>query len=175
LDTQGTPVCSEMWPGNTTDVKSLIPIVTRMRKRFGIGEVYIVADRGMMSQKSLEELEQAGWKSILGARMRSQKEVRDEVLSRSGACREIVPERVDSKDRSPLKVKEVWQDERRYVVCVNEEQRRKDTLDRQAIVEPLRSQLKRGDKSLISNKGFRPNGGEIRRKLRFLSGQSAAD
>ena len=44
---------------------------------------------------------------------------------------------------------------RRYVVCLNEEQRRKDAADRQAIVEHLREQLKRGDKDLIGNKGYR--------------------
>jgi hypothetical protein len=44
---------------------------------------------------------------------------------------------------------------RRYVVCLNEEQRRKDAADRQAIVEHLRQQLKRGDKDLIGNKGYR--------------------
>ena len=157
LDTNGTPVCCEMWPGNTTDVRSLVPIVTRLRKRFGIGEVCIVADRGMISQETIDELEDpaTNWKYILGARMRRQKEVRDQVLGRAGAYREVTSERVTSKDPAPLKVKEVWTEERRYVVCLNEEQRRKDAFDRQAIVEHLREQLKCGEKSLIGNKGYR--------------------
>ena len=146
-----------MWPGNTTDVKSLLPVVRRLRKRFGIGKVCIVADRGMISRQTIEELEdpQTNWDYILGARMRKQKEVRDQVLSRAGAYREVVGERINSKDPAPLKVKEVWEGDRRYVVCLNEEQRRKDEFDRQAIVEHLREQLKRGEKSLIGNKGYR--------------------
>ena len=146
-----------MWPGNTTDVRSLVPIVTRLRKRFGIGEVCIVADRGMISQETIDELEDpaTNWKYILGARMRRQKEVRDQVLGRAGTYREVTPERATSKDPAPLKVKEVWAGERRYVVCLNEEQRRKDAFDRQAIVEHLREQLKHGEKSLIGNKGYR--------------------
>jgi transposase len=157
LDGNGTPVCCEMWPGNTTDVKSLLPVVERLRKRFGIGEVCIVSDRGMISQETIDGLEnpQTRWKYILGARMRRQKEVRDQVLSRGGGYREVTPERVTSKDPAPLKVKEVWQDDRRYVVCLNEEQRRKDAFDRQAIIEHLREQLKRGEKSLVGNKGYR--------------------
>jgi hypothetical protein len=157
LDANGTPVCCEMWPGNTTDVRSLVPIVTRWRKRFGIGEVCIVADRGMISQETLDELEDpaTNWKYILGARMRRQKEVRDQVLGRAGAYREVTPERLTSKAPAPLKVKEVWTGDRRYVVCLNEEQRRKDAFDRQAIVEHLRAQLKCGEKSLIGNKGYR--------------------
>ena len=46
-------------------------------------------------------------------------------------------------------------DGRRYIVCLNEEQRRKDAHDRQAITEHLRQQLKQGAKSLVGNKGYR--------------------
>jgi transposase len=157
LDGEGTPVCCEMWPGNTADVKSLLPVVKRLRKRFGIGEVCIVADRGMISRETIAELEDpdTNWKYILGARMRRQKEVRDQVLGRAGTYKEVVPERIKAKDPAPLKVKEVWEGDRRYVVCLNEEQRRKDVFDRKAIVEHLREQLKRGEKSLVGNKGYR--------------------
>jgi Transposase len=34
LDVQGRPICSEMWPGNTADVKTLLPVVKRMQQRF---------------------------------------------------------------------------------------------------------------------------------------------
>jgi len=46
LDGNGRPVCTEMWPGNTAG--SLVPVVDRLRKRFSIGRVCIVADRGMI-------------------------------------------------------------------------------------------------------------------------------
>ena len=92
---------------------------------------------------------------ILGARMRSVKEISERVLADRGRYQEITPERKTSKDPSPLKVKEVTIEDRRYIVCLNEEQRRKDAADRQAIVEHLREQLKRGDKDLIGNKGYR--------------------
>ena len=87
--------------------------------------------------------------------MRSMKEVRDRVVADRGPYREIQPERRSSQDPSPLKVKEVFVGERRYVACLNEEQRRKDAADRQAIVAHLRRQLKRGDKELIGNQGYR--------------------
>lgn len=51
LDHKGTPVASEMWPGNTADVKTLLPVVKRLQKRFGIGRICIVADRGMISRR----------------------------------------------------------------------------------------------------------------------------
>jgi hypothetical protein len=163
LDGQGRPICCELWPGNTTDVTTLIPVVDRLRSRFGVRRVCIVADRGMISQETITALEQdeRGWQYILGARMRSQNEVKDEVLARAGRYRVVHPPRVKSDDPSPLKVKEVWVGERRYVVCLNEDEARKDAADREAIVAALREQLRSGDKSLVGNKGYR----------RYLSGR----
>lgn len=157
LDGQGRPVCCEMWPGSTTDVTTLIPIVDRLRKRFGIGRVCIVADRGMMSEETVEALEdrQRQWFYILGARMRAQREVRDEVLWRGGRYRVVHGPRQKAKDPSPLEVKDVRVEDRRYVVCYNEEQAKKDAADREAIVESLQEQLRRGDRSLVGNKGYR--------------------
>ena len=96
-----------------------------------------------------------GWQYILGARMRSQNEVKDDVLSRGGRYRVVHPERVHSDDPSPLKVKEVCVDQRRYIVCLNDDEARKDAADREAIVTALREQLRNGDKSLVGNKGYR--------------------
>ena len=157
LDGQGRPICCELWPGNTTDVTTLIPVVDRLRSRFGVRRVGIVADRGMISQETIAALEQdeRGWQYILGARMRSQHEVKDEVLSRAGRYRVVHPKRVQSDDPSPLKVKEVWVGDHRYVVCLNEDEVRKDAADREAIVAALREQLHSGDKSLVGNKGYR--------------------
>jgi transposase len=157
LDLHGWPLCCELWPGNTADVTTLLPVVNRLRQKFRVRRVSIVADRGMISASTIATLEskELDCDYILGARMRSVKEISERVLTDRGRYEEITPERKASKDPSPLKVKEVTIGDRRYVVCLNEEQRRKDQADRQAIVEHLREQLKRGDKDLIGNKGYR--------------------
>ena len=128
LDGEGHPVCCELWPGNTTDVTTLVPIVDRLRSRFSIERICIVADRGMISAKTIQELEspQRHWQYILGARMRKQQEVSCEVLSRGGRYQTVHPARTNRKDPSPLKVKEVVVEGRRYVVCLNEEEARYD-------------------------------------------------
>jgi hypothetical protein len=149
IDNEGRPICCEMWPGNTADVTSLIPVVDRLRSRFSIGQVCIVADRGMISADTVAELENREWPYILGARMRLVKEVKQEVLSRAGRYQVV------DESRSRLKVKEVLINGRRYVVCVNEDQAKKDAFDREAIIAALEERLKQGDKSLVGNKGFR--------------------
>jgi transposase len=155
LDDHGQPVCCEMWPGNTTDVTTLVPVIKRLRSRFGIGRICIVSDRGMISAETMTYLEEEKIPYILGARMRRSKEVKEEVLSRAGRYREVHPEGSSTKDSSPLKVKEVIVDQRRYIVCLNEKQARKDAADRQAIIDSLEEKLKTNPKSLVGNKGYR--------------------
>jgi len=58
----------------------------------------------------------------LGARLKSAKEIYETVLSRGRRCHEVHGRRTNSGDPSPLKVKDVRVDDRRYVVCYNEEQ-----------------------------------------------------
>ena len=155
LARNGDPICSELWPGNTADVKSLVPIVERLKSRFGVGSVCIVADRGMISAATLVEVELRKWQYILGVRMRSSKEAKA-VVARAGRYAEVHPKSDDRDDPSPLKVKEVWvEDARRYVVCVNVDQAAKDAHDREAVVASLRDALGKGDKSLVGNKGYR--------------------
>jgi len=157
LDVEGRPICCEMWPGNTADVKTLLPVVKRMRERFRLREITVVADRGMVSQATLEAFEKSDppVRYIVGVRMRRQKEVNTLVLGSRARWFESVPERSNPKDPAPLKVKEVWVKERRFIVCLNEEERRKDAHDREAIVAHLKEQLRSGDKSLVGNKGYR--------------------
>jgi len=153
LDEQGIPLCCELLPGNTADVSLLIPFARRLQKRFGVQRVSLVADRGMISEATIKALEAEGWGYILGARMRSQKEVRTEVLSRAGRYREVL--QAEGSDRATLKVKDVRVGDRRYIVCLNEAQKAKDAADRVAILASLEDRLQRGVKALIGNSGYR--------------------
>lgn len=154
LDNQGNPVCSELWPGNAPDVKSLVPMVDRLKTRFPVGQVCIVADRGMISAETMSDLQRRNWKYILGVRMRSSNAAR-QVVARAGRYQEVFPESDDPDDPAPLKVKEVWVAGQRYIVCRNEAEARRDRQERDAIVASLRDALQGGDKSLVGNKGYR--------------------
>lgn len=157
IDDNGNPICCEMWPGNTTDVKTLIPVIERIRNRFKVVQFCVVSDRGMISKKTIKKLDdpESTIPYILGTRMRNVNEVKQQVLGDSGRYEEVYPEGINKKDPSPLKVKEVWIDDRRYIVCINTRQARKDAIDREAIVESLKEQLKKGAKKLVGNRGYR--------------------
>lgn len=146
LTGEGRPVSCELWPGNHADSQALLPVVDRLRERFGLRRVCWVADRGMISKGTIEGLEQQGMEYILGARMRLQREVRGTVLGRAGRYREVADN---------LLVKEVGVEGRRYIVCHNPQEAAKDAADRQAIVESLEDRLKEGAKQLVGNRGYR--------------------
>ena len=146
LTGEGRPICCELWPGNQADANSLLPVVDRLRQRFGLRRVCWVADRGMISRQTIAGLAARKLEYILGARLRRQKEVREEVLERAGRYQEVAEN---------LRVKEVWVEDRRYIVCHNPQEALKDAADREAIVRSLQDQLKNSRQQLVGNSGYR--------------------
>ena len=153
LDGDGRPVCTEMWPGNTADAGSLIPVVDRLRKRFSVRRVCVVADRGMISAETIAELEARQLLYILGVRERNDKLVRDLVLNDPAP---FVPLVLTKRNKDiEYEAKAVTLAGRRYIVCRNREEMKKDAAVRAAILAALERQLKKGDKSLVGSKGYR--------------------
>jgi hypothetical protein len=154
MDQRGRPLCCEMWPGNTTDVTALIPVVDRLRARFGIARVCVVADRGMISASTLAALEARGLDYILGVRERTAKEVRTLVLDDDAPFVPLMIPRTGRPD-TELEAKAVKLGGRRYIVCRNLTEAARDAADREAIVAGLRQALRHGDKALVGNRGYR--------------------
>src|ERR671927_1618817 len=154
IDAAGRPICTEILPGNTADVRVLLPTVDRLRHRFAIDRVCIVAERGMISAATLEGLEERGLEYILGARERTDRLVREVVLADEAAFTPLLVARKNGAE-TQLFAKEVRHAGRRYVVCRNEAEAEKDQAERQAILAGLERQLRNGDKALIGNSAYR--------------------
>jgi Transposase DDE domain len=154
IDAEGRPICSEMWPGNTADVRVLMPVIERLRSRFAIGRVCVVADRGMISADTIAGLEELGLEYVLGARERTDAMVRRIVLADTRPFTPLCIRRAGGKE-TQLFVKQVTASGRRYIICRNEAEAAKDAAERRAIIEALDRQLKRGDKALIGNSAYR--------------------
>jgi hypothetical protein len=153
IDGDGRPICSEMWPGNTADVKTLVPVIERLRRRFAITRVCIVADRGLISAEAIAELEAQRVLYILGVRERTDKLVRELVLDDPAP---FVPLVISKRGKSvDYEAKVVKLAGRRYIVCRNHQEAQKDATDRASILAALERQLAKGDKALVSNTGYR--------------------
>jgi Transposase DDE domain len=171
IDQHGRPICSEMWPGgaaegstrdrawngsagNTADVSVLVPVIDRLRTRFGVGQVCIVADRGMISNETIAALESRGLEYILGVRERSAKEVRDAVLADLAPSVPLVIPRKGRPD-TELQAKAVEIGGRRYIVCRNLSETGADAKTRETVLATLRAKLRKGDKTLVGNRAYR--------------------
>jgi hypothetical protein len=153
LDERDRPIASFLRPGNTADVTALLPVVARLRSRFGVDRACVVADRGMISAATIAALEAQKIDYILGARERSTKEVRETVLHDDGAAVPLTIPR--QKGETDLAVKEVKVLGRRYIVCRNEQEACKDAETRTKLLAGLQRKLAVGGKSLVGNTGYR--------------------
>jgi Transposase DDE domain len=149
VDGRGWPVAGDVLPGNTADRAALILTIARFRERFRIRRAVIVADRGMLGRAMLASLRDhatAPFDYILGCPLRRERAVAKEVLARPGRYHAIADN---------LEVKEVRLGERRYVVCRNPSEARRDATDREALLAKLRRTLEHeGPKAVVGNRGY---------------------
>lgn len=146
MSRDGIPVAHHVFPGNTADIKAFRHAIADLRRRFPLRRVVIIADRGVVAEPLLEELELEGMEYIVGMPLRKWKEVREIVLSRAGRYHEV-------KDN--LKVKEVEAGGHRYIVCHNPEGEERDRKERESIVAMLAEYLSQGGLSgLVKRKGW---------------------
>ncbi|MDP3013133.1 MAG: IS1634 family transposase, partial [Candidatus Subteraquimicrobiales bacterium] len=156
LDEQGVPICCEVLPGNTADLKTLIPITERLKKRFGFWNFCIVADRGMISNPTLEHFHNnsTSMRFILGCRMRKDKIVKEFLQSQEinwgkESC-------IDRTGKERIYYKEIKLSEgQRHVICYSELQAKKDANTRNEIISQLQAKLNDDLKTFVKNAGYK--------------------
>jgi len=134
---EGLPVRSWVFPGNTTDVTTVEKVRADLRG-WNLGRAIFVADAGVNSAETREELSRACGKYLLATRMASVSEIKRDVLTKRG--RYIV-----IKDN--LHAKEVivgdGERRRRYILCYNPKEAERQKKHRQQIVALLERELER--------------------------------
>ncbi len=147
MSRKGYPLSCQFWEGNTADVTTIKRIIALVKRRFSLNNVVLVSDRGMVGVDNLVELERAGIDYIVGIPMRRYQDVRGQVVDTPGYYQALTP---------TLWFKEIHLNGCRYVLCYNQDQAAKDEATRSALVEKLKTTLKKqGPQSLVGNKGFR--------------------
>jgi hypothetical protein len=140
-------------PGLGPEVTALLPVVEWLRRRFGVGQACVVADRGMISAATIAALEAQKIDCIRGARERSSKQVRERLLHDDGMAVPLAIPRQNGE--TELAVKQIKLGDRRCIICRNEAAARKDAETRVKLIAGLQIKLAQGDKSLVSNNGYR--------------------
>jgi transposase len=143
---EGTPLAHHVFPGNTPDAAAFSEVIEELSKRFGIKRVILVGDRGMFNAKVIARIEELKLEYIAGVKMRQDWDVKEIVLENKAAFETVT---------GNLKVKLVELGEERYIVCMNEEEAKRDQAVREEIVSELRVKIAKGPKKMIGNTGYR--------------------
>jgi hypothetical protein len=131
----GLPVRHWVFPGNTVDVTTVAQVKADV-KGWKLSRCVFVGDAGMVSQENLERLSQSGGKYIWCMPMRRGDEVTHDVLQRPGRFQQVADN---------VRVKEVVVGEgerrRRYVVCHNPQEAKRQRAHRRQVLHELEAEL----------------------------------
>ena len=81
IDANRRPICFEVWPGGALDVESVLPVIDRLRARFDIRHVCLVADLSITNPSTIEALEERGLQFIFGVREGEAEDLRARLLT----------------------------------------------------------------------------------------------
>lgn len=134
---EGFPVRCWVLPGNTTD-STTIETVRKDLRGWNLGRALFVADAGINSEDNRQELARACGKYLLATRMANVAEIKQKVLTKRGKYTVL---------RDNLHVKEVivgdGERRRRYILCYNPKEAKRQKKHRRQIVALLEKQLDR--------------------------------
>ncbi len=151
VTSDGLPVDYEIFPGDTYEGHTLIPALTKIRKKYNIEKIVFVADSAMLSKnniKMLEDLEGDNFSYIVGARLKSAASaLKSRILDKSNY----------RKVKKEYYVAELADGNRRIISSYSGKRARKDARDRKRAIAKLMAKLDRSAsaKSHLSNHGYR--------------------
>lgn len=75
IDRDRMPVSFDIYPGNTFEGHTFKDTIEVMKKRYQLGKVIVVSDRGMMSRTNMEIVENSDYEFIVGKSIKQLKKV----------------------------------------------------------------------------------------------------
>jgi len=147
---EGFPLGYKLFPGNTAEVSTLIQCLEEWKAVLPIKEVFLVADRAMMSDGNLEALEAAKIKYVIAAKLKKYpKAIKESILANKGTWTTV-------NDEEHCKQEISLPDNRRLIVTYNEKRAKKDFQDRERLLEKMQKHLgkSKNPKKLVTNQGY---------------------
>ena len=134
----GIPIAHYVFPGNTRDSTTLTEVMTDYQSRFGVGRIALVADRGLISEKNLDDVEAAGFDHVLATRLHHDEDVAA-VLAQAAAAGEDAWISVPGFEGT--KAFEVLHDGRRFVAVSSIERKARDDRRREELLTRVETKL----------------------------------
>jgi transposase len=142
VSSHGYPIGYQIFEGNTSETKTLIPILEAFQKKFEIAKPTIVADAALLSQKNIDALQQNKYEYILGGRIKNE------------------PEKIKAKiialDIDQGKAKELKTKNGRLIVSFSSKRAHRDIKNREKGLKRLEKRVSSGklSKEHINNRGY---------------------
>ena len=139
----GYPLSYSIFNGKQYEGYTMIPIIDDFVKRFSLKDFVVVADAGLMSEANVQLLESAGYKYVIGARIRKESPaVKDWMLS------------IDHVDGNVQEYKK--RGGRRLIVSYSDARAKKNAYNRDKGVERLRKAYAKGTltKDKVNRRGY---------------------
>ena len=142
VSSHGYPIGYQIFEGNTSETKTLIPVLESFQKKFDIQRPIVVADSALLSQTNISALEKYGYKYILGGRIKNETEA--------------IKQQVIALNVEEGKPKEVISNNGRLIVSYSFSRAKKDEINREKGLKRLESKVKSGklSKGHINNRGY---------------------
>ena len=148
----GLPITYEVFPGDTFEGHTLQVAIEKLKQRFAVENILIVADRAMFNRKNLDWMDSEKIRYIVAAKLRSlSKELKDRIIGSAL----YAPTEVENELHW---VREFAFKDRRLIVSWSHERAHRDAAQRTRLIDRLFKKMKNGKiglQDLVTNKGTR--------------------
>ncbi len=141
----GYPIGYDIFEGNTFEGHTLLPILEKIQKKYDFDNPIVVADAALLSRKNIENLSEADYLFIIGARIKNET---DQIKA------EIIKKAVHLRDGQSFIITK--SDKTRLIVTYSDKRQKKDLYNRKKGLKKLRQRIKSGrlTKESINNRGY---------------------
>lgn len=142
VSNHGYPIGYQIFEGNTSETKTLIPVLELFQEKFSINKPIIIADAALLSEKNLQALQDNKYQYIIGARIKNETNV--------------IKQKILELNVVENKPKELKCKNGRLILSYSPKRAYKDNKNRQKGLKRLEKRLKSGKltKEHINNRGY---------------------
>lgn len=142
---QGLPIGYDIFEGNTFEGHTLIPMLNKIQKSYGIPKPIVVADAALLSKYNIELLEKQQHQFIIGGRIKNENEdIKDEILKQSAGFKDGGGFTINKPDGT------------RLIVTYSSKRAHKDARQRAKGLKKLKARIQSGTltKESLHNRGY---------------------
>ncbi len=159
IDKEGRPVGYELFPGNTIDSKTIIKILEKLKEKFCIDKVVIVADKGINKSLNLKIIKEAGYDYIVASRLKNMSKIVLEEVFNDDGYKYLANKDFESIYEEEFKFKIIdyencvkdengkkYKLEEKMVITYSSKRAKKDKQDRERLIKKAKELLEESSK-----------------------------